>query len=125
MAESEKSPLQLKDVLPNNYDATDYFSQDEIQWIQMVLGTPLAIKILRKIFLPTVHDPELPIEEFAKDIFGKDLNYLSMDANNVKAIVQGRQEAVKFIMDGLIRIKVIASFKEQKGGKQKAIDSAK
>lgn len=114
MAEKQPSPLQIKDLVPQNYVTEEYFSQDEIKLLQSVFGgNSQLIGLLRKLFIPTIH-ADLPIEDFANDIFGKGLDFKSIPNEEIKSIVLGRQEAIKFVLDGLVRLKVIVSFKDTK-----------
>lgn len=97
----------LKDVL--NYTADQYFNETEISLIQSTFSNPAVIAVLRKVLLPTVSDPSMPIEDFDKDIFMQSRDYAAMSADETKAIVLGRQEAIKFIIGGLIKLKVMSA----------------
>lgn len=97
----------LKEML--NYEADSYFSPDEISFIQNTFKDPKAIKILRKALLPSIFDPELPIEELGGDVWMQGVEFDQMQAVEVKPIVIGRQMAIKFVVGALIKLKVIAN----------------
>lgn len=93
-----------------NYEAETYLKDGEIAWLQSTFkDNPVGINILRKCFLPTVID--LPIEELVNDIWFKGIDFIQMPNEEVKSQIVGRQDAIKFIMGGLINIKQIANMK--------------
>lgn len=109
---AEPRPVQLRDVLP--YEPETYLTESDLKWIQDVFrGDERGIKILRKLFLPTALDPELPIEEISGDAWMANIDFTQMQVGEVKAIVLGRQDAIKFVIGGLLKLKVIANQKEE------------
>lgn len=108
MAEPAKG-AGLRDVI--NYQPDDYFSPDELSLIRSTFKDKRVLNVLRKMLVPSVSDPDLPLEEFGKDFFLAARDYASIKEEDLKAIVLGRQEALKFIMGGLIQLKVIANSK--------------
>lgn len=105
------SPLSLSDAI--NYKPETYLKEDDITWIQNTFrDNPKAINILRKIFLPTIEDGSLPIEEFTKDSFGAGYQFQQIPDEHIKALVVARQDAIKFIIGGLIQLKVIANVQD-------------
>lgn len=104
----QQQPASLRDVL--NYEPERYISDEDIALIRTL--TPKHLAVIRKIMLPTVSDPSLPIEEMGKDAFLTGVDWLGMPAEHVKAIMQGRMEAIKFILGGLVQLKMIANAKE-------------
>lgn len=112
MAEEKRATLQ--DMI--SYMPDSYLSDDELALIRSTFhgerGSDL-LKVVRKIFIPSVHDPELPIEELGKDVWMSQVDFRSMAVEEIKAIVQGRQEAIKFIIGGLIQLKNIANIKAE------------
>lgn len=104
---NNKDRATLRDVI--NYTPEQYFSDSEVVLIRNTFkDNPVLMGVLRKIFLPTVSDPSLPIEEFSKDALLIGVDWMSMPAEHVKAIIQGRMEAIKFIMGGLIQLRMLA-----------------
>ena len=103
--------VSLSDVL--NYDTDNYFSPEELSLIYSTFSDPKVMKILRKAMLPSVGDLELPLEEISKDAWLVGRDYSMIPDAEVKSIVLARQEAIKFIMGGLIQLKVIASTKTE------------
>jgi hypothetical protein len=98
----------LRDVI--NYEPEQYLSDDEVKLIQDTFrGNKKLLGVLRKVLMPTVADPDLPIEEFGKDMFLVGREYSQIPASEMKQIVLAREEAVKFICGGLISLKQIAS----------------
>jgi hypothetical protein len=101
------TPVKLGDVL--NYDPEQELSAEELSLIQHTFkGNNQLIAVLRKVFLPTLSDPSLPIEKFGSDPFLRQ-DWAAMPHEHVKAIVLARQDAVKFIIGGLIQLKMIAN----------------
>lgn len=111
MAEQKGKPASLQDIL--NYQVDSYFSNDEISLIQNTFKDPKMINLLRKALLPSVGDPSLPMEEMAGDVWLQGRDYGSIPESEIKSIVVGRQEAIKFIIGGLIKLKVIANSKPE------------
>jgi len=112
MAESKGQPSRLEDVI--NYKPEEYFSEDELNLIRNTFRGEMGlklIKVLRKAFIPTVNDPELPVESFQNDSFLMGLDYNTIPTDQVKSIVMGRQHAVKLVFGALIKLKVIAHTK--------------
>lgn len=99
----------LKDVL--NYSPDEYLTKGDIDWIKRTFSTPDGIRILRKVFIPTLSDPSLPIEDFAKEPYMIDTDWRQIPDHEVKNLVVGRQDAIKYIFGGLIKLKVLASQK--------------
>lgn len=102
----------LRDVL--NYDPEVYITPDEMALIKDTFkDNPKLLGVLRKVMLPTLLDPQLPLEEMANDAFLAGLDFAAMPADEVKPIVLARQDAIKFIIGGLIKLKVFAASKEE------------
>ena len=107
---SEKATL--KDII--NYEPEDYLSKDEIDLIQRTFkGNPLLIKVLRKIFMPTAFDPELPIEQMGQDSWMVDKDWSAMPMEEAKALIVARNDTIKFILGGLVKLNVIAHSTEE------------
>jgi len=118
---SEK--VRLKDVL--GYEADTYLTQEEVDLIRNTFKyNPKLFNILRKILIPNVSDQSLPIEEFGKDVYMIGLDFQSMQVDELKAILLGRQEAIKFIHGGLISLKNIAS-QDEESDQEKALRDKK
>lgn len=102
----------LRDVL--NYNPDQYLSDEEVALIRSTFANnPKLIAVIRKVFLPTVADPSLPIEEIANDAFMANMDFGQMAADEIKPIVMGRQDAIRFVIGGLVKLKVIAHGKEE------------
>lgn len=102
---------RLEDVL--NYKPEHYFSDGELALIRNTFsGNPGLMKVLRKVLIPTIHDPELPIEQFGDDLFLVGRNYDQIPDGEIKSIVLARQDAIKFIAGALVKLQVIANTKE-------------
>lgn len=117
---SEK--VKLRDLL--GYEADTYLSQEEVDLIRNTFKyNPQLIKVLRKVLIPTIHDLELPIEEIGKDAWMMGLDFQSMQEGEIKSIVLGRQEGIKFVIGGLISLKNIASQEEESEQDKKLRDA--
>lgn len=112
MSQEPQRAASLRDVL--NYNPEQYLSDDELALIRSTFkDNPRLIAVVRKVMLPTISDPELPIEEIANDSLLAGVDWQSMPAEHVKAVLQGRQEAIKFIAGGLIKLKMFANSGEE------------
>lgn len=100
---------RLEDVL--NYQPESYFSPTELSLIRNTFDAKV-IKVLRKALIPTIHDPELPLEQVGDDLFMAGRNYDQIPEGELKSIVVARQDALKFIAGALIKLQVIANTKE-------------
>lgn len=98
---------KLSDIL--GYKAETYFSPDEMALIQNTFKDRRVINVLRKALLPSVGDATLPVEEFGNDVWLTGRDYSQIPDSEVKSVVLARQEAIKFIMGGLIKLKVMAN----------------
>lgn len=97
----------LRDVI--NYKPEQYLSDDEVKSIQSTFkNNPKLIGVLRKVMIPTIADPSLPIEEVSGDVF-LNRDWAAIPADEAKILTVARQDAVKFIIGGLIKLQVIAN----------------
>ena len=98
----------LKDIV--NYDVEEHITESEKELIQRTFrGNPTLINLLRKIFIPMVSDESLPIEDFAKDSFLVGKQWDQIPAAEAKILMVAREDAIKFILGGLIKIKIMAA----------------
>ena len=97
----------LKDVL--NYTPQSEFSDTEMHLIQTTFReNPALIAVLRKTLIPTISDPSLPIEQVNADPFlNRDWSAMPMD--EAKCLIVARQDAVKFVIGGLVRLQLLAN----------------
>ena len=110
MADQPKERSTLADIL--NYEPEQLLSKDEMALIGSVLNAnPTFIKILRKVLLPSVVDPDMPIEQLTNDVWLAGLNYAQIPESDIKPIVLARQDMIKTVMSGLTKLKVIAAAK--------------
>lgn len=105
---------RLEDVV--NYALDPKYTEEDIATIRShfngLQGKKL-VKVLRKCFLPTIADPEMPIEHLKSDIFTFGLDFKSMSVDEVKSIVMGRQETMNLICGGFFELLNIANIKEE------------
>ncbi len=105
---NNKDKASLSDII--NYKPEQYLSEEELAIIRSTFrDNPKLMTVLRKIFLPTISDPSLPVEEVSKDALLTNIDWMSMSAEHVKAIMQGRMEAIKFIVGGFIQLRMLAN----------------
>lgn len=106
----QQQPAQLRDVL--SYTPDTYFSEGELKLIQNTFkDNPAIMKILRKILLPTIQDPELPLEEWQKDAYQIGKVWNQIPASERSQMILARQDALEFIVGGLIQLKSLANMK--------------
>lgn len=113
MAEPTKDQrASLKDAI--NYQPDNYLSPDEITLIQNTFkGNNTLVNILRKLFIPTITDAELPLESFGSDTFLLGREYAQIPEAEIKSLIVAREDAIKFICGGLIKLKVIANMSKE------------
>lgn len=102
---------KLEDVL--NYEMEEYLSKDEMGLIRATFRSPRVMKVLRKVFIPTIADPELPIEQIGNDMWMVGRKWDQIPAAEKAHLVSAREDAIKFIMNGLVRLSVLANSKEE------------
>lgn len=98
----------LRDVL--NYDPEQYLSEDEVSLIKSTFkDNKRLLAVLRKVLLPTISDPSLPIEEMSHDVYLAKVDWAQIPEAEIKPIILARQEAIMFVLGALIKLKVIAN----------------
>lgn len=107
----QKQQVKLEDIL--NYTVDKYYSDEELKLIQNTFSDPKLINVLRKVMLPTTADVALPIEQIQRDVFLIGRNWEQIPAEEAKILITARQEAIKFIIGGLIELKQLASSKQE------------
>lgn len=116
MPPKKEQKATLRDLTKDFYVPDNYLSADEDALIKNTFSGETGdklIKILRKIFLPTALDPELPIEEMGKDVWMVDKDFAGMPVEQIKTIALARQDTIKFILGSLIELKIRANQKEE------------
>lgn len=106
---SDKPTLQQ--VL--GYEIPTYYTDEEKAFIKNTFAKPEALKLLRKMFIPTFSDPELPIEQMGKDFFFAGRDWANIPADEAKILMVARQEVAKFNLGTLLEIKQIAMQPEE------------
>lgn len=102
----------LRDVI--NYEPATYINDNDIALIQSTFkDNPRLLRVLRKVFLPSIGDIELPVEEIGKDPWLTMVDWQQIPVDQIKPLVVARQEAIKFVSSGLIQLKVIANAQEK------------
>lgn len=110
----ESKPASIEDII--SYTPETYFSEDELTLLRAHFNGPEGAKLLRiirKVMLPTVSDPALPIEELGKDIFLGGIDIKQLPEGEVKPTLLGLQYMVKAVMGGLIQLRNMANVKEE------------
>lgn len=106
--QNDKQRATLSDVL--NYDPEQYLNESEVALIRSTFkDNPQLLAVIRKVMLPTISDPHLPIEEMASDALMANLDFAALPEKEIKSIVLARQDALKFIVGGLVKLKVFAA----------------
>ncbi len=107
MDQPQSQRVKLADVL--NYQPEQYLNESEMSLIQSTFrGNTSLIAVLRKVMIPTIADPSLPIEEVNADPF-LNRDWSAMPMEEAKALIVARQDAIKFIIGGLIKLQVLAN----------------
>ena len=102
----------LKDLI--TYKPEQYMTDEELSLIKSVFKDNVKLlRALRKVFLPTVSDPNLPIEEFGKDLWFAGVDFSQLSKEEVQQRVIAKSEAIKFVMGGFIYLKQMANITEE------------
>lgn len=108
----EQDPVSLREV--TGYTAEKYLSDEETALIRNTFKyNPQLLNIIRKIMLPTMSDPALPIEEVGRDAWLAGKKWDEIPADEAKSLIVARQDTIKFVLGGLIALKQIASQNEE------------
>lgn len=105
---------KLEDII--QYTAREYYSPEDIALVRATFNGPTGEKLLqliRKVMLPTISDPALPVEQLGMDMFMGQVNFAQMPADEAKAAAMGLQLGVKAVMGGIMQLKQIANVKEE------------
>lgn len=103
---------KLEDML--SYTPEEYYTEEDLALIRSTFkDNPRLLNVLRKTLLPTITDPNLPLEEFQKDAMIAGKNWGQVPESERGAMVVARQEAISFVVGGLIQLKTIANTKEE------------
>jgi hypothetical protein len=109
---NKEQPSRLQDII--NYEPETYLSEDEVALLRSTFkDNPRLIKLLRKLMVPSVGDPELPVEEMGNDTWLAMRDWAQVPAEEAKILMVARQEAIKFIFGGIIKIKMLANSAEE------------
>lgn len=109
---SEQKPATLSDII--NYEPDTYLTVEDLDIIRSTFkGNKRLMRVLRKIMVPSVGDPELPVEEMGNDAWLAMRDWAQVPADEAKILMVARQEALKFIFGGFIKLKMIANSTEE------------
>lgn len=109
---SDQKPATLRDVI--NYEPDTYLTPEDLDIIRSTFkDNKRLLRVLRKIMVPSVGDPELPVEEMGNDAWLAMRDWSQVPADEAKILMVARQEALKFIFGGFIKIKMIANSTEE------------
>ena len=104
---SNKERATLSDVI--NYTPDTYLTEGDVELIRNTFkDNPRLMRVLRKVFLPSVGDGDMPVEEIGSDVW-LNMDFSVMQQEEIKPIVLARQDAIKFIAGGIIKLKMIAN----------------
>lgn len=89
------------------------FSDEEMKLMRTTFGgqNNELMKLLRRIFLPTLLDPDVP-EEFGSNDMWMDRDWSIIPVEEVKPIVLARQETIKWVLGSLIRLRTMSNSPE-------------
>lgn len=126
MSEPTKG-MDISEVLGDAFET--YLSVEDAELIHTAFsGNPRLLRVLQKIFIPTIQDPEMPPESMAEDFWMSGKQWDNIPADETKALVVARQDTIRHILGGLIRIKAIANTEKlslQEMAERRKKDSAK
>lgn len=106
-------PATLNDLL--NYKPETYLSEEDVELLRNTFGgNNQLVNVLRKLLLPSIGDSALPVEEMGTDIWltmgaKGPQDWGAMDPVHAQALIIARQDAIKFIAGGLVKLKLLAN----------------
>jgi hypothetical protein len=105
---SEQKPATLSDII--NYEPDTYLTPEDLDLIRSTFkDNKRLLRLLRKVMVPSVGNPELPVEEMGNDAWLAMRDWAQVPADEAKILMVARQEALKFIFGGFIKLKMIAN----------------
>lgn len=104
--------LTTKEVLGESL-ATYVTLEDALLIRNTFKDNPRLLRVLQKIFIPTIQDPEMTPESMGADSWMDGKNWDAVPVDEIKALVVARQDTIKQVMGGLIRIKTISNVSEE------------
>ena len=110
----QPKPAQLEDIL--SYAPPTLFTDDELAILRSHFNGPVGAKLLRiiwKALVPSVHNPDLPMELIGQDLYLGLIDFKSVPQDEAKALAMGLQYTVKGIMGGLTNLKNLANIKDE------------
>lgn len=106
------SSLSAEDVLGDTMET--YLTVEDAEIIHDAFkGNKKLLRALKKVFIPTIQDPEMPPESMGEDFWMSGKQWDNIPVEEVKALVVARQDAIKHVMGGIIRIKTIANVQKE------------
>lgn len=104
--------MTTEDVLGETMET--YLTQEDAEIIHDAFkGNKRLMKAVQKVFLPTIQDPEMPPESIGEDFWLAGKQWDNMPVDEIKALVVARQDTIRHVMGGLIRIKALANVKRE------------
>lgn len=101
--------LTIEDILgeSNQY----YLSEEEAKLIRSTFHkNPRLLRAVQKVFLPNIFDDEMPPEQIvAQDPWLTGKQWDIIPADEAKILVVARQDFIKWVANGLTRLKAIAN----------------
>ena len=93
-----------------NYSVPLLFSKEDVAQLKALYGGQdnKNMELLRRIFLPSLFDPTVPVEYGANDMW-MDRDFAQIPNEEVKSIVLARQELIKWVTGTLVRIRQMAN----------------
>lgn len=103
-----------------NYQPKLLFSKEEVKLLKQTFGGTdnQLMTLLRKIFLPSLLDPEVPDEYMSNDLL-IDIDFKPIPNEEVKSIVLARQEMIKWVRGSLVRLRQLANQPDEESPQDK------
>lgn len=103
-----------------NYMPPLLFSKEEVAQLRALYSGQdnKNMELLRRVFLPTLIDPGVPVEYGANDMW-MDRDFAGIPPEEVKILVLTRQELIKWVTGSLIRLRQMANQPEEESAADK------
>jgi hypothetical protein len=92
----EQKGMNISDVLGESFET--YLTEEDAKIIHSAFsGNPRLLRAIKKVFIPTIQDPEMPVESMAEDFWmggNSGLEWSQIPAEEAKALIVGREQAI-------------------------------
>lgn len=110
--QSVPSTLSTEDILGETMET--YLTVEDAKIIRDAFkGNKKLLRAIQKVFIATIQDPDMVPESLNEDFWMSGKQWDNIPVEEIKALVVARQDTIKHVMGGLIRIKAISNVQDE------------